>query len=292
MRTIEWKEDYNIGVDYIDKEHRLLFSIVRKAVKLLGDGADKDAELTCREGIKFFKDYAVKHFAQEEGYMRFTGYEAYDRHKAIHDALREEILPALEKELEASAYADEAVKHFLGVLTSCLTVHIMIHDRAIARGLQEEDIHTLGKGNTSALEIGLIRAVYTVFGVEASVKNEYCDGKDMDRAVFFDAEYVSDGGAIRAVAAVEEQFACMAAGQALGILMARANDTVVSALQEMIDDFMVRMGKELKSRNRYELKRTERLNREMFLLRYGARERLRSFRLNTQWGNLTLMFFE
>ena len=58
-----WEERYNIGVDIIDREHKKLFSILNK---LFAFGhSDEKSQFACQEAIKYFKDHAVQHFADE-----------------------------------------------------------------------------------------------------------------------------------------------------------------------------------------------------------------------------------
>lgn len=65
---VNWNERFNIGVEVIDEAHRELFSIVRRLVNLSGD--EKSGRWACAEGIKYFKYYTMKHFAEEEEYMK------------------------------------------------------------------------------------------------------------------------------------------------------------------------------------------------------------------------------
>lgn len=62
-----WKDEYNIGVDIIDKEHQRIFKILNKLFRFGGE--KNKSQWACQEGIKFFKDHAMKHFADEEEYM-------------------------------------------------------------------------------------------------------------------------------------------------------------------------------------------------------------------------------
>lgn len=54
-----WQDRFNIGVDFIDREHKKLFSILDK---LFRNGKQKEkSQWVCQEGIKYFKDHAMKH---------------------------------------------------------------------------------------------------------------------------------------------------------------------------------------------------------------------------------------
>ena len=77
-----WKEEYNIGVDVIDKEHQRLFKIINKL--FVFGKEEKKSQWACQEGIKYFKDHAMKHFAEEEKYMASVGYEALDEIGRAH----------------------------------------------------------------------------------------------------------------------------------------------------------------------------------------------------------------
>ena len=68
MKTqFAWKEEFNIGVDVIDKEHKKLFKIINKLFAFKED--EETRQWACREGIKCFKGHAVNHFCDEEAYM-------------------------------------------------------------------------------------------------------------------------------------------------------------------------------------------------------------------------------
>lgn len=123
-KEIEWNERFNIGVEEVDKAHRRLFSVVRKLMELSED--EKRGRWVCEEAIKYFKSYTVKHFAQEEEYMRSIHYSGYEVHKRLHDVMRDKTIPALEKDLVESDYSREAMQHFVGISLGWLTGHILI----------------------------------------------------------------------------------------------------------------------------------------------------------------------
>ena len=68
-----WKDEYNIGIDIIDKEHERLFKIINKLFRFTDEKSK--SQWACQEGIKFFKDHAAKHFTEEEEYMASMEYE-------------------------------------------------------------------------------------------------------------------------------------------------------------------------------------------------------------------------
>ena len=127
-----WNERYNIGVEIIDREHKKLFSILNK---LFDFGRQEEkSQWVCQEAVKYFKEHAIQHFADEESYMASIHYEGLKTHRHIHKNFRERTLPALEKELERTDYAAESVSHFLSVCAGWLIGHTLIEDRAIVSG--------------------------------------------------------------------------------------------------------------------------------------------------------------
>lgn len=105
-----WQDRFNIGVDIIDKEHKKLFSIMNRLL-IFSDQEDK-SQWVCQEGLKYFKDHAMKHFSEEEVYMASISYKGYESHRRVHDNFRKNTLPALERELSRSNYSPDAVSHF------------------------------------------------------------------------------------------------------------------------------------------------------------------------------------
>lgn len=140
MAEIKWNDSFNLGVDEIDKAHQKLFSIVNKLIAFTENPAKQ--QHACKEGIKYFKSYTIKHFAEEEAYMQSIAYAGLPMHKSLHDNLRDKTLPALEAELEDQNYSLEAVQHFIGICVGWLTGHIMVEDRAITGRNANKWVHT------------------------------------------------------------------------------------------------------------------------------------------------------
>ncbi len=131
MKNIAWKEEYNVGCESVDLAHKKIFSVIRKVDQLVNYNEYERDKFACIEAIKFLREYTITHFMQEEAFMKELGYQGYDKHKEIHDALREKTLPHLIKELERTEFSRESVKKFLATFIAWLSGHILIEDRAI-----------------------------------------------------------------------------------------------------------------------------------------------------------------
>lgn len=127
----EWEERYRIGVERLDAAHKEIFSVIGRLRKTLRTGGN--TKWTAAEAIKYFKSYALKHFAEEEQYMLSIGFKDYARHKAIHDGMRDTILPRLYSYLEISEYSEESVTQFCVICEKWLSKHILGHDREMLK---------------------------------------------------------------------------------------------------------------------------------------------------------------
>ena len=181
-KEAEWDKRFNIGVDSIDNAHRKLFSIVRKLIHLSKD--EHNGQWACAEGIKYFKNYTIEHFTDEEAYMQSIGYKGYEIHKHLHDDMRYKTLPALEKDLTKSNYSQESIHHFLGICLGWLTAHIMIEDRAITgKAANRRQKNGAGK-NLSALEDALAETIEEIFRLQPEIVSEHYSGDDFGNSVF------------------------------------------------------------------------------------------------------------
>lgn len=194
-----WDERYNVGVDIIDREHKKLFSILDK-LHTFGHSEEK-SHFACQEAIKYFKDHAIQHFADEEAYMASINYPGLEAHRRIHKDFRERMLPALEHELELSHFSETSIHHFLGVCAGWLMGHTLIEDHLIVSGepvrhweklLPEEEQAVMGQTIASLLhsmfrlDTQLISSCYTGenFGDAICCRLIY-SGKDKKRWEFF-----------------------------------------------------------------------------------------------------------
>lgn len=82
----EFSEEYLIGIDLIDREHRQLFALVERANRLVKEWTVEDGYDEIMEIFKELKDYTEFHFTDEESYMRSIKYEGYEAQKRAHEA--------------------------------------------------------------------------------------------------------------------------------------------------------------------------------------------------------------
>ena len=253
----EWHEEYNIGVDTIDREHERLFKIINKLYRFREE--QKDSQWTCQEGVKFFKGHTMKHFADEEEYMASIGYEGLERHKRIHDNFRDNTLPALELELERCDYSPDSVEHFLGVCTGWLIGHTLTEDQAITgKGTSVWKDLLPGEELASVKKI-IVQLVFDMFRLESQVISDTYGGEKFGKGVYYRLVYGTDQTEQRmeVILAFEEKLLINTVGKVMGFESNKLDNMLVHAARytarqfvgRVLESFPVLEGYELKEEN-------------------------------------------
>lgn len=81
----KWKNEYETGLEKIDKQHKKLFEIANRAYELLKNDLCTDKYDKIISIIEELKNYTVFHFTTEEEYMLSIGYRKFLSHKVEHD---------------------------------------------------------------------------------------------------------------------------------------------------------------------------------------------------------------
>ncbi len=181
MEQIVWRDDYLIGIDYLDKEHKQLFSTMDKLLKISQD-PDK-SEWACQQGAKFLKNHTLEHFEHEENYMKSINYSEYDLHKRLHDDFRYETLPALEEEMLETNYSIESIRHFLGVCIGWVVSHTQTEDMAIAGKSKSKWADIPHEQENSALEQVIIQLTYDMFRMNTKMISEQYSGEQFGKMI-------------------------------------------------------------------------------------------------------------
>lgn len=179
MSTIVWNKRYELGVDFIDREHKQLFSTINKLLALSQE--EGKGEWACREGIKYLKNHTIEHFEHEEAYMRSIDYGDYEVHKHLHDDFQFNTLPSLEEELAETEFSEDSIRHFLGVCIGWLIAHTQTEDLAIA-GKKISKWTDLPKAEEmDALEQTIVQLVADTFQLKAKPISRQYGGEEFGK---------------------------------------------------------------------------------------------------------------
>ena len=81
-----FSDEYQIGVDIIDHEHKHIFGILERADNLLRSWSENNTLDDFISVFDEFKAYSEIHFEDEEAYMQSINYDGYEAQKRVHDA--------------------------------------------------------------------------------------------------------------------------------------------------------------------------------------------------------------
>ena len=259
-----WKDEYNIGVDILDKEHQRLFKIINKL--LVFSDEEKKSQWACQEGIKFFKDHAMNHFDEEEKYMESVNYEGLQTHKRIHQVFREETLPALEKELEQMDYSANSVDHFLGVCAGWLVGHTLTEDRAIVDGSIDRWSGLLPKEEHEAMKKVIIQLIYDMFRLESHVVSDIYGGEKFGKGVYYRLVYGKEQEEEKCeiFLVFEDRLLINTVGKIMGVKTDKLDTMLLNATRYMARQFVGRIMEHLPEMDGYELKEENLLTYDQF----------------------------
>ena len=130
MKFFEWNDSFATGNETIDYQHKNLFNMANNLYDMLNSGAEM------RLGIEIFLEQLIEytdyHFKTEEKFMEDTHYEEFVPHKAMHDALRKQVLDFQQKFKDGQADLSQDLITFL---KNWLLSHIHQTDTKLAKHL-------------------------------------------------------------------------------------------------------------------------------------------------------------
>jgi len=129
---IQWEPSMETRVSVIDKQHKMLVARVNELVSAMKSG--KGRELI-GDTLVFLGKYALDHFATEEAFMRQHGYPGYDKHKAIHEAFKQDF-GSLAKEFDTGAKSLSLTVQVQHRIADWLRTHILQTDQELGRYLR------------------------------------------------------------------------------------------------------------------------------------------------------------
>ena len=124
-----WKEEYRIGNEVIDAQHKELFDKIESLLHISTTGDVEASRKECLDIIDFLVSYTMFHFESEEAYQKEIGYVSYIEHVKLHEQFRNTVL--MYKEKMEKEFSQETLKKFGGTMMTWLTIHVCGCDRKI-----------------------------------------------------------------------------------------------------------------------------------------------------------------
>lgn len=134
---IRWSDDFKIGIEVIDEQHKTLFNIAENLHELLMLPHHTDRYDEIITLVNELKEYTKFHFNEEEKIMLTVSYNKLFSHKVMHNDFIEKMdsIDIYKVEENQTKYLLELVDY----ITTWITEHIMKTDKYL--GEWYEEIH-------------------------------------------------------------------------------------------------------------------------------------------------------
>ncbi len=259
MEKVVWDEKFKIGVEAVDKAHAKLFRIIGKLQELSQEAGTY--EHTYKEAIKYLEDYSMKHFLEEEAYMRSIRYSEYAWHKKIHDNFRDKTLVSLKRDLALSNYSTGAVQRFVSIMNNWLKEHIMQEDQAIVGKA------TVRRNKGTSTQVSVIsrtvnRAMQDLFQLDAKLMNTDYKGQNIGNGYYCLQKYDVEGGLrVQLLLGVEEPLLLRGISLMTGAEEEKVtSDTAFAVFEKLFQQ----VGRLFPAETEYPLERENMLDRDGF----------------------------
>ncbi len=126
---IQWKDEYSVGIDFVDEQHQQLFVIANKIYELLNNHLVLDKYDRIVEIIEELKDYTRYHFNAEEEHMKSIGYRKFLSQKVAHTEFLEK-MDAIDL-TRIDDGQNEYLHEILNFVMDWLVYHILKQDKLI-----------------------------------------------------------------------------------------------------------------------------------------------------------------
>lgn len=126
---IEWNDDYLLGIQEIDNQHKKLVGIANELYDITTE-SEESYKLDMSKVLKKLTDYTVYHFSSEEEFMKRYGYAGVDLHKTAHDGFINEVTNQIKLLNDCKI---ESGKKFYSFVLNWVLTHIAKADKIWAQ---------------------------------------------------------------------------------------------------------------------------------------------------------------
>jgi hemerythrin len=131
---IEWNDDYLLGIQEIDNQHKKLVAIANELYDIT-TGSEESYKLDMSKVLKNLTDYTVYHFSSEEEFMKRYGYAGVDLHKTAHDGFINEVTNQIKLLNDCKI---ESGKKFYSFVLNWVLTHIAKADKIWANLIKDK----------------------------------------------------------------------------------------------------------------------------------------------------------
>lgn len=133
---LQWEPALETRVTAIDSQHKELVKKVNELVEAMKSGKGRQV---VGDILVFLGKYAVDHFGTEEALMKKHAYPGYDKHKAIHEAFKQDF-GQLAKAFDGGAQNLTLTLQVQHRVLDWLKDHILKVDQELGKFLKEKGV--------------------------------------------------------------------------------------------------------------------------------------------------------
>ena len=126
---IVWKEEYSVGIEEIDKDHKKLINLLNQFTTAYDYAMSESYE---REALNDLVDYTKYHFEREEALLQANDYPEFEDHKAQHQKMIQQVNDFVNL---YNAEGHKAMAEISDFLSNWLINHIQGSDKEYASHL-------------------------------------------------------------------------------------------------------------------------------------------------------------
>ena len=131
--VIAWSEEYELGNDFVDSQHKRLFELVGNIGKHCVEGGDLN---TLSETLDFLLQYTVQHFHDEESLQIKYNFPEYEYHKKLHEEFEATVSEKV-AEFKEKGSTKDLIDTVNEVVIEWLVNHILKEDMKIGAYIKD-----------------------------------------------------------------------------------------------------------------------------------------------------------
>ncbi len=132
--AVDWDEEYSLGIDEIDEQHKELMNRTEKFAQAIEEGK---SEQRLNYLLNFMEEYAEYHFSSEEEIMEEHDYPGMEEHQKKHTDFFD-VVADLKEELEEEGASESFALEVQRFLLDWLILHLKDVDKKLADYLKED----------------------------------------------------------------------------------------------------------------------------------------------------------
>lgn len=132
MNVIKWRDSFDIGVEAMDVQHKMIIELINK---LYNEIRNEESGDTALEILDEMATYAENHLQEEEMLLKEINYPDNDNHIAMHQLYRD-TLSELRKDVKTGH--ERAAMDTYTFLRQWWTDHIMGEDKKYGEFIEQE----------------------------------------------------------------------------------------------------------------------------------------------------------